>query len=346
MALRFQDKHDEVDRAAKESRGTGATIFLLLVLAVMTGAVDWFSGTSLASYEKELALCIVVAFFTWLAAPFYYELRIRTKEIDGKASALLEILNGIADQLGAKPTSMHEYPAEQTAWKRTESLDGKEVSGLLETLNRIADRLDSKEASMHEYLAEQTAWKTTERLDGRVDGDLEPEHNSESHDLVVKGIKCLEIARDYHLGGSVPRNKELAEVWYRRAVPWYELAAGKSDCYAQEKLGDFYSGGIGVQRDDAKALNWWRLSAHAGRASAQYRLGETYFFGKNGTQNFAEAVFWFDILITSHPAGFVQMKREAASYRDNAAQRLTPAELKHAQERARKWFEDHPSKAQ
>jgi len=115
VALRFQDGRDEVDRAAKESRATGVMIFLLLLLAVITGAVDWISGESLASYEKELAFYVGLAFVTWLAAPFYHEFRIRTKEIDGKVSAieeavkssreaheeLLERLIAIEEKLGA-----------------------------------------------------------------------------------------------------------------------------------------------------------------------------------------------------------------------------------------------------
>jgi len=72
VALRFQEK-DDVDRVAKESRATGVTVFFLLVLAVITGAVDWFSGESLASYEKELVFYIGLAFVIWLAAPFYHE---------------------------------------------------------------------------------------------------------------------------------------------------------------------------------------------------------------------------------------------------------------------------------
>ena len=100
MALRFQNERDEVDRTAKESRATGVMVFLLLLLAVITGAVEWFSGGSLASYEKELAFYIGSAFVAWLAAPFYYEFRIRTKEIDGKVSAIEEAVNSSREAHG------------------------------------------------------------------------------------------------------------------------------------------------------------------------------------------------------------------------------------------------------
>jgi uncharacterized membrane protein YciS (DUF1049 family) len=92
VALRFQEK-DDVDRAAKESRATGVTVFCLLVVAAIVGATDWINGESLASYEKELVFYVGLAFVIWLAAPFYHEFRIRTKEIDGKVSAIEEALN-------------------------------------------------------------------------------------------------------------------------------------------------------------------------------------------------------------------------------------------------------------
>ena len=93
MALRFQKK-DDVDRAAKEERQTGATVVVLVLAAVIFGAVDWFSGGSLASYEQELAVLIGVFFVGWLVEPFYYEFRIRTKEIDGKVSGIEATVNG------------------------------------------------------------------------------------------------------------------------------------------------------------------------------------------------------------------------------------------------------------
>ena len=89
MALRFQG-NDEVDRQAKEERATGVLVFLVVLLAVICGAVDWFSGKSLASYEEELAFYIGLGFLFWFLTPFYYEFRIRTKEIDGKVSAIEE----------------------------------------------------------------------------------------------------------------------------------------------------------------------------------------------------------------------------------------------------------------
>src|SRR5271170_2743940 len=87
MGLRFQG-NDEVDRQAREERATWVWVFLIALLGAVSGAVDWFTGKSLASYKEELGFYIVFGFLSWLFSPFYYEFRIRSKEIDGKVSAI------------------------------------------------------------------------------------------------------------------------------------------------------------------------------------------------------------------------------------------------------------------
>ena len=93
MALRFQDRDDDVDRAAKEERHTGGLVAVLVLVAVIHGATAWFSGKSLTSYEVDLAWLFGFGFVYWMVVPFYYEFRIRTKEIDGKVSAIEEAGN-------------------------------------------------------------------------------------------------------------------------------------------------------------------------------------------------------------------------------------------------------------
>ena len=50
----------------------------------------WVSGENLASYGKSHAATLGIAFGCWLLFPYYQEFRIRTKEIDGKVSAIEE----------------------------------------------------------------------------------------------------------------------------------------------------------------------------------------------------------------------------------------------------------------
>jgi len=92
MALRFQ-KEDDSDRAAREERHTWGLAFLLAIYAIMDGIAAFFRGESLASYAKNLAWLIAAALVYWFAAPFYHEFRIRTKEIDGKVSAIEDAVN-------------------------------------------------------------------------------------------------------------------------------------------------------------------------------------------------------------------------------------------------------------
>lgn len=89
MALRFQGT-DEVDQAAKEERATSRLILLFVFMAAIQGVSYWLAGKSLAEYEEDLAWLFVFGIAYWFLAPFYYEIRFRTKEIDGKVSSIEE----------------------------------------------------------------------------------------------------------------------------------------------------------------------------------------------------------------------------------------------------------------
>ncbi len=65
-------------------------IFLLVLFAAIQGGLAWFRGGNLASYTQDIAWLVGFGFAYWLLAPFYYEFRIRAKEIDGKVSAIEE----------------------------------------------------------------------------------------------------------------------------------------------------------------------------------------------------------------------------------------------------------------
>ncbi len=94
MALRFQrEKDDEIDRAVKEERATPVLIFVLVLFAAIAGVGAWISGVSLASFGKDLIWLVGFGFVYWLFSPFYFEFRIRAKEIDGKVSAIEEAMN-------------------------------------------------------------------------------------------------------------------------------------------------------------------------------------------------------------------------------------------------------------
>jgi TPR repeat protein len=113
---------------------------------------------------------------------------------------------------------------------------------------------------------------------------------------------------------------------------------------AQHNLGFAYGVGQGLPQDYGQAAFWYRKAADQGNAEAQLGLGLLYAQGQGVPQDYVEAYFWFDLAA----AGKLDTANaEAATKnRDRAASYLTPTDLSGAQERARKWFEDHPAKPQ
>ena len=70
-------------------------------------------------------------------------------------------------------------------------------------------------------------------------------------------------------------------------------AAKAGDADAQYNLGLMHDeiGGI-VSYDKAEALKWWHLAAEGGHTDAQNRLGEMYYWGTGVEEDYAEAAKW------------------------------------------------------
>lgn len=120
--------------------------------------------------------------------------------------------------------------------------------------------------------------------------------------------------------------------------------AATDDAEIQFHIGTLYETGKGVPQDYTQAATWYRKAAEQGLYSAELNLGVLYATGQGVPQDYGEAYFWFDLAAAGPqtPAA----TKIAAENRDGAASHLTPADLSHVQERARKWFEDHPAKPQ
>jgi hypothetical protein len=129
---------------------------------------------------------------------------------------------------------------------------------------------------------------------------------------------------------------------YAQAALWYRKAAEQGDTDAEYSLGMMYEDGQGVPQDDTQAAAWLRKAAEQGDADAQWSLGGLYLHGQGVPRSYAEAYFWYDLAA----AGELDASdsKQVAKYRDEAASHLTPADLSREQERARKWFEAHPTK--
>ena len=127
--------------------------------------------------------------------------------------------------------------------------------------------------------------------------------------------------------------------------------AANGDAVAQYYLGNAYETGKGVPQDNTQDAIWFRKAAEQGLADAQAELGADYALGQGVPQDFAEAYFWLDLAVagmpvTVKPEDMTKARDLSAKSRDFAASLLTPDERSRVQERARKWFEDHPAKPQ
>jgi hypothetical protein len=103
MMLRYQNK-DEVDQEVEAQTRSSAAFWLIMgvLFAVLAGVwvlVKWLLGHPLSSHEVaivvigSLSVPIISLAGEYMIAPVYKEFRIRTKEIDGKLSAVESVIN-------------------------------------------------------------------------------------------------------------------------------------------------------------------------------------------------------------------------------------------------------------
>ena len=76
---------------------------------------------------------------------------------------------------------------------------------------------------------------------------------------------------------------------YGNAVKWFTKAAVRGSTEAQLKLVYCYRFGIGVAKDDVKALEWYDRAANAGNAEAQYGVACFYY----SVGNYKNAIEWY-----------------------------------------------------
>ena len=128
----------------------------------------------------------------------------------------------------------------------------------------------------------------------------------------------------YDRGRGVPKDKNEALRWYRRA-------AIQGDTFAQNSLGDDYWEGMGVPKDDREAVRWWRLAADKGFAPAQHSLGKILSGGGQGVPaDKTHAYMWLRL-------SAVQGDEEAGRQGDLLSKQLKPAELTSAKKLVTQW---------
>ncbi len=80
---------------------------------------------------------------------------------------------------------------------------------------------------------------------------------------------------------------------YEQAVKLWRKRANAGDTKAQNRLGELYRKGHGVDRDYKKAAQWFQQAANQGDAEAQFNLGSLYRAGKGVKKDSKLAAKWF-----------------------------------------------------
>jgi TPR repeat protein len=57
-------------------------------------------------------------------------------------------------------------------------------------------------------------------------------------------------------------------------MEWYQKAAEQGNAVAQFNIGYLYEYGLGVQKDQSKAMEWYKKAADGGYIEAKWRLDE------------------------------------------------------------------------
>ena len=88
-----------------------------------------------------------------------------------------------------------------------------------------------------------------------------------------------------------------------------------------------YDNGRGVPQDYVKARGWYEKAAAQGNAWAQHNLGVLYDNGRGVPQDYVKAYMWLDLAAAQLTSNG---KKLAVDNRDDAARRMTPAQIAEA----------------
>jgi TPR repeat protein len=100
----------------------------------------------------------------------------------------------------------------------------------------------------------------------------------------------------------------------KEAIKWYKLAAEQGDAKAQNKIGEYYYYGNGVEKNFYEAVKWFKLAAENKDSSSQYYIGYCYYTGQGVEINFDEAVKWFKLAAEQGDADAHKMLGECYRY--------------------------------
>ena len=114
------------------------------------------------------------------------------------------------------------------------------------------------------------------------------------------------------------------------ALKWYQLSAKQGNVEAQYNLGLMYEKGQVVPKDFKEAFKWSKLAADQGNASTQNNLSYMYYKGQGVPKDYVLAHMWWNIASSNGHNGDIK-------FREIIEKRMSPSQLKKAQEMARNW---------
>ncbi len=97
-----------------------------------------------------------------------------------------------------------------------------------------------------------------------------------------------------YLIGTMYQSGEITGISdFNQAATYISIAASNGLPEAQNRLGYFYSNGLGVVKNDNIAHEWYLKAANAGLAKGQHNVGQDYFFGTGVEKNEKTAISWY-----------------------------------------------------
>ena len=102
----------------------------------------------------------------------------------------------------------------------------------------------------------------------------------------------LELGIQY-LEGIYSDEDFLLEKDKEKAFAWVLKSAENGNAIAQNRIGTWYSHGMGCEKDYNNAAYWLEESAKNGNDQAQFTIGTYYLHGRGVTKNTNTAIDWF-----------------------------------------------------
>lgn len=136
------------------------------------------------------------------------------------------------------------------------------------------------------------------------------------------------LGRMYSLGQGVPKDT-------RAAAEWFLKAAEQGVAEAQSMLGYMYLVGDGAPQSNGKAYEWLHKAAEQGHNYAQSNLAFLYQEGKGVDKDLVLAYMLYGMAGKNGNVG-------ALKSRNAVAEKMTPAQIKEANDLLSKWKKGSP----